>query len=112
MDEHAIPENMSDVRDRVVLMQARGFDVTEDDVIKEAIRAGFQDIVDERADGAYFTVRWDENSTELLVLGIDSELEGKAVPTEKIGSYTEKFKESPSDVWFALDAAVRKIIGR
>jgi len=112
MDEHTIPEDMNDVRDRVVLMQARGFDVSEDDVIKEAIRAGFQDIVDERADGAYFTVRWDEAFNELLVLGIDSELEGKATPTEKIGNYVEAFKQNSSDVWFALDAAVRKIIGR
>lgn len=112
MDEHMIPENMNDVRDRVVLMQARGFEVTEDDVIKEALRNGFQDIIDDRADGAYFTIRWDETFTELWVVGMDSELEGKATPNEKFGSFVTQFKENASDVWFALDAASRKIIGR
>lgn len=112
MDEHTIPENMSDVRDRVILMNARGFEVEEDDVIREAIRAGFQDIIDGRADGAYFTIRWDDTFTELLILGIDTELEGKAVPGEKFDSFVEQFKKNASDVWFALDAAARKAIGR
>ena len=112
MDEHTIPENMSDVRDRVILMQARGFDVTEDDVIREALRAGFQDIVDYRADGAYFTIRWDDTFTELWILGVDSEIEGKAVPGEKYNSFVEQFKNDASEVWFALDSAARKAIGR
>lgn len=112
MDEHAIPENMNDVRDRVILMNARGFEVTEEDVIREALRAGFQDIIDGRADGAYFTVSWDDAFTDLWVMGIDSELEGKAVPSEKYGNFVEQFKNNPSEVWFALDTASRKIIGR
>lgn len=112
MDEHSIPENMSDVRDRVILMNARGFEVTEDDVIRETLRAGFQDIIDGRADGAYFTIRWDDTFTELWILGIDTELEGKAVPGEKFDSFVEQFKINASEVWFALDSAARKAIGR
>lgn len=112
MDEHTIPENMSDVRDRVILMNARGFEVNEDDVIREALRAGFQDIIDGRADGAYFTIRWDDAFNELWIMGIDNDLEGKAVPSEKMGSFVEQFKINASEVWFALDTAARKAIGR
>ena len=61
MNEHSIPEDMTQVADRVALMAARGFPVNEDDVIKEALKLGFQDIVDERMEGNYYTVRWMKN---------------------------------------------------
>jgi hypothetical protein len=51
MDMQKIPEDMQDVRDRVALMAGRGFPVSEEDVIKEALKAGFQSIVDEKMDG-------------------------------------------------------------
>jgi hypothetical protein len=112
MDDAKIPEDMEQVRDRVAVMASRGFPVAEDDVIKEALKLGFQDIVDERMEGNYFTVRWDEDFRALQVYGLASAYEGEAKPEDDKPSYVEQFKMNAMDVWFQLDRAASKIIGR
>ncbi|SUP52397.1 Uncharacterised protein [Weissella viridescens] len=42
MAEPKIPQDMQEVKDQVILMNARGFEVSEDDVIREALKAGFK----------------------------------------------------------------------
>lgn len=112
VDEFKIPEDMEQVRDRVAVMAGRGFPVEEDDVIKEALKLGFQDIVDERMEGNYFTVRWDEDFRALQVYGLASAYEGEAKPEDDKPSYVEQFKKNAMDVWFQLDRAASQIIGR
>lgn len=112
MNEHSLPEDMTQVADRVALMAARGFPVSEDDVIKEALKLGFQDIVDERMEGNYYTVRWDEEFNALQVFGIENSFEGEAKPEEGKPSFIEQFKANSMNAWLALDRAASKIIGR
>ena len=112
MNEGSIPEDMTQVADRVALMAARGFPVSEDDVIKEALKLGFQDIIDERMEGNYFTVRWDEDFRALQVFGIGNAYEGEAKPEDEQPSYIDQFKANAMNVWLALDRAASKIIGR
>lgn len=112
MDMQKIPEDMQDVRARVALMAGRGFPVSEEDVIKEALKAGFQSIVDEKMDGNYYTVRWDESFNALQVFGMDNELIGSAVPKEGSASFIEQFEVNATNTWYALDKDALKIIGR
>lgn len=44
MNTQKIPEDMQDVRDRVDLMAGRGFTVSEEDVIKEALKKAFNQL--------------------------------------------------------------------
>ncbi|MBM7616900.1 hypothetical protein JOC36_000433 [Weissella uvarum] len=107
-----IPQDMQEVNDQVTLMQARGFDVTPEDVIQEALKLGFQSIVDDRLDGNYDTVRWDADLNALQLVGFDDELEGETKPAEGEPSFVEQFKENPSRLWFKLDNEAGRIIGR
>ncbi|SCB84839.1 hypothetical protein [Weissella bombi] len=112
MDVEKIPEDMQDVRDRVALMAGRGFTVSEEDVIKEALKAGFQSIVDEKMDGNYYTVRWDEKFNALQILGMDNELVGSAVPKEDGPDFIKQFEANATNTWYALDKEALKVIGR
>lgn len=112
MDTEKIPEDMQDVRDRVALMAGRGFTVSEEDVIKEALKAGFQSIVDEKMDGNYYTVRWDEKFNALQILGMDNELVGSAVPKEAGPDFIKQFEANATNTWYALDKEALKVIGR
>ena len=112
MNTEKIPEDMQDVRDRVSLMAGRGFTVSEEDVIKEALKAGFQSIVDEKMDGNYYTVRWDENFNALQILGMDNELVGSAVPKEGESDFIKQFETNATNTWYALDKAALKVVGR
>ena len=112
MDESRIPEDMAEVQERVAVMTERGFPVKVDDVIKESLKLGLQDIVDERMEGNYYTIRWDENYFGLQLFGIDNEVIGIVKPAEGKSDYVAQFKENAANVWFQLDTEVGKIIGR
>lgn len=112
MDTQKIPEDMQDVRDRVALMAGRGFTVSEEDVIKEALKLGFQSIVDEKMDDNYYTVRWDESFHDLQVLGIDNELVGSATPKDDGPDFIKQFEINATNTWFTLDKEALAIIGR
>ncbi|RRG18468.1 hypothetical protein D3P96_00320 [Weissella viridescens] len=112
MAEPKIPQDMQEVTDQVILMNARGFEVSEDDVIREALKAGFQAIVNDRMDGNYDTVRWDDDFSGLQIVGIDDSIEGEIQPADGEPSFIEQFKEDPNKVWFKLDNAAASIIGR
>ena len=112
MDDQKIPEDMTQVAERVALMTERGFPVAEEDVIKEALRAGFQSIVDERLDGNYYTVRWDEEFNALQMYDLDNAFVGEVKPDDGRPSYVDQFKQDAMGVWFTLDRAVGKVIGR
>ena len=112
MNTQKIPEDMQDVRDRVDLMAGRGFPVSEEDVIKEALKKGFQSIVDEKMDGNYYTVRWDEAFHDLQVLVIDNELVGSAKPKADGPDFIKQFKTNATNTWFVLDKDALAIIGR
>ncbi|MDR3190745.1 MAG: hypothetical protein LBT80_05990 [Lactobacillaceae bacterium] len=112
MDTNKIPETMEEVDAQVALMSERGFPVTQDDVIKEALKAGFQDIVDERMEGSYYSVRWDAEFKALEVYNFDTGLVGRAVPADGGADFIAQFKANAMGVWFTLDKEAGKIIGR
>ncbi|WP_057788775.1 hypothetical protein [Weissella minor] len=112
MADQKIPQDMQEVADQVTLMQARGFDVSETDVIREALKAGFQAIVDDRMDGNYDTVRWDDEFFALQIVSFGDELEGEAKPAEGEADFVEQFKVNANQVWFKLDNVAAKVIGR
>lgn len=112
MAEQKVPEDMQEVEDQVVLMRARGFEVSEDDVIREALKNGFQALVDDRLDGNYDTVRWDDDLKGLQIVSFDDTVEGEIRPAEDEASFIDQFKTDASKVWFKLDDAAGKIIGR
>ena len=87
-------------------------DESQEDVIKEALKKGFQSIVDEKMDGNYYTVRWDEAFHDLQVLGIDNELVGSAKPKADGPDFIKQFKINATNTWFVLDKDALAIIGR
>lgn len=105
-----LAETIDELRDQVIVMQAHGFDVTEDDLIKDTLKRGFQAIVDEQADGSYFTVRWDSDFHNLQVLNFDDSIMGEAKPNAK--DYMEQFKQDSDSVWDNLNDAAIAALGR
>ncbi|GAK30097.1 hypothetical protein WOSG25_011940 [Weissella oryzae SG25] len=112
MDESQIPEDMTAVAARVQMMTDRGFPVSTDDVIKETLKAGLQAIVDERMEGNYYYVRWDEKFWGLDVLDLVDELVGQVQPISEQDNFIDQFKENADQVWFYFDKAAGNFIGR
>lgn len=112
MDDSQIPEDMAAVAARVQLMTDRGFPVSTDDVIREALKAGLQAIVNERMEGNYYYVRWDEQFWGLDVLDLVDELVGQVQPKSKQSNFIEQFKADADQVWFDFDQTAGSFIGR
>ena len=110
MDNNKIPENLEEVQNQITLMKERGFEVSEDDVIRDSLLRGLQNLVDIRSDGHYYTVHWTpENSFEMR--GIGAVVEGHIEPkTDK--NFVEEFKENSPLLWDYLGNQAAKIIGR
>jgi len=111
-DLNKIPETMEEVQARVTAMTQAGFPVSEDDVIKEAIKNGFQSLMDERMEGHYYTIHWNSEFTALDVFGSAEEMVGSALPEKGQASWVDQFKANADFTWFNLDKAAGKLIGR
>ncbi|MCM0582008.1 hypothetical protein H9L19_03880 [Weissella diestrammenae] len=111
-DLNRIPESMTEVMDQVDQMTRAGFPVKVDDVVKEALKNGFQSLLDERMDGHYYSVHWDSAFEALDVFGSGEELVGQAKPAPDQDSWITQFKTNADVVWFNLDRAAGKLIGR
>ncbi|MFT8878649.1 MAG: hypothetical protein ABF913_03690 [Oenococcus sp.] len=109
MDENKVPATIEAVRDRVTLMNARGFKITEDEVIDQSIKEGLQAIVDELLDGDYFTIQL-INPRTFDILGLKGNLEGQIFA--KGSSFTQDFKNNADQVWDSLWDQADKIVGR
>lgn len=109
MDENKVPMTLEAVKDRVTLMDARGFKITEDEVIDQSIKEGLQAIVDELLDGEYFTVQL-VNPKTFDILGIKGDLEGKILA--KGSSFVQDFKDNADRLWDSLWSQADKIVGR
>ncbi|AVH75305.1 hypothetical protein [Weissella koreensis] len=107
-----IPETMEEVQTQVVMMQQTGFEVAEEDVIKESIKNGFQSLLDERMSGHYYTVHWNPAFTGLDVIGFGEEQIGLVEPVDNQLSWVEQFRANADAMWFNLDEAAGKLIGR
>ena len=113
MDDTKLPEDMEAVLERVDLMTKRGFPVSVDDVIKETLKAGVQSIVDERMEGNYYAVRWNDNFTAFdLFDSINNDAVGEIKAADANVDYIEQFKLNSEVLWFTLDQQIGKLLGR
>ncbi|MDI4584798.1 hypothetical protein FCS82_06990 [Oenococcus sp. UCMA 14587] len=109
MNEEKIPETIEDVKEHVVLMKSRGFLISEEQVISQAIKDGLQAIVNDLMDGEYFTVQL-INSKTFVILGISGEAEGKI--TAQGNSFNSDFKKNSDRLWDYFWDQAEKIVGR
>jgi hypothetical protein len=108
MDNGVVPETMAEVNDQVAMMKGRGFEIPVEEVIRETLKRGLQDMFDEKLDGNYFSVQWNEANFDIFGLGHSDE--GHIVP--KGESFVEDFKTNAANVWDYLDDESQKIVGR
>lgn len=104
-----IPQSMAEVQVQLAERRNNGEDITEEAVIRNAVRDILQALMDEALEGHYDDVKWDEKGQNLLVYDIMGKQVGKAVPVKD--NFIEEFKASPDNLMLHFDDVVTKIVG-
>lgn len=110
MDNNKIPENLEEVQNQITLMKERGFEVGVDDVIRNSLLSGLQNLIDIRTDGHYYTVHWTAENT-FEIRGIGSVIEGHIQPKSDL-NFVEEFKNNAPLLWDYLGDQISDIVGR
>ncbi|MDO4903193.1 MAG: hypothetical protein Q3959_02915 [Limosilactobacillus sp.] len=102
-----IPQSMDDVVMQVAQRKLHGEDVTEDEVIKNAVRDILQAFFDEALEGHYDDVKWDGD--KLRVTDFMGELVGTISPAGE--SFVADFRKNADDLTMRLEEQTAKLIG-
>ncbi|CAK8054824.1 hypothetical protein [Eupransor demetentiae] len=109
MDQLDVAEDLQTVKDQVAILTARGFDVTEDQVMADALQRGLQEMVDERLGAGYDTVKWSDKQ-ELQIWDMYNELVGTLSPQGD--SLLDDFRQNDDKIWDYFHEQLRRIVSR
>lgn len=102
-----IPQSMAEVQVQLMERRNHGEQVTEEEVIKSAVKDSLQALMDEALAGHYDDVKWDGQA--LAVYDIMGKKAGEVVPIKD--SFIQDFKTSPDNLILYFDDQVAKIVG-
>ncbi|MBS9335213.1 hypothetical protein LQZ24_03635 [Fructobacillus sp. M1-13] len=109
MDNLEVADDYQQVQDQLAILNARGEDVTEDQLIKRTLKRGLEEILDYRMDGTYYRVAWDE-AGNLSLTDVYGNKAGVITPIKN--SLIEDFKADDQGVWDHFNLAIMKSIAR
>lgn len=102
-----VPQSMEDVAMQLAQHQIRGEHVTEEEVIKNAVRDIFQAYFDDALEGRYNEVNWD--GQDLCVTDVMGESLGTVQPVSD--SFVKDFKQDPDALMDRLADITAKMVG-
>ena len=102
-----IPQSMDDVVMQVAQRKLNGDTITEDEVIKNAVRDILQAFFDEALEGHYDDVKWAGNDLE--VTDIMGKVVGKVAPKGK--DFIADFRANTDDLLLRFENETTKIVG-
>lgn len=102
-----IPQNMDDVVMQVAQRKLHGEEVTEDEVIKTAVRDILQALFDEALEGHYDDVKW--SGDDLEVTDFMGKLVGKVSPQGT--SFIADFRKNADELTLRLEDETTKLVG-
>ncbi|QBO36303.1 hypothetical protein EQG49_07425 [Periweissella cryptocerci] len=108
MDNGVIPQTMAEVNDQVAMLKGRGHEMPVEEVIRETIKRGLQEMFDEKLDGNYYSIQWTADNFDVFSLG--HEFEGSIVPNGE--SFVADFIANAATTWDYLDDQAQKLVGR
>lgn len=107
-----IPNDYPEVLTKLSWLQSNGYpNATEEDVLRDTIISGAQDLFDEALEDSYWTVLWDVEDEKLWVRGAMSERLGELVPRDGFKTFADDFKDNPYKFWENMGQQVRLIVG-
>ncbi|MCK8637938.1 hypothetical protein [Fructobacillus fructosus] len=109
MDKLDVADDYQQVKDQVAILNARGEQVTEDQVIKRTLKRSLEQILDYRMDGTFYTVAWDDQGN-LALTDVYGKPAGVIKPINE--SLIEDFKRDDQGVWDHFNLAIMKSIAR
>lgn len=109
MDNLEVADDYQQVKDQVAILNARGENVTEDQMIKRTLKRGLEEILDYRMDGSYYTVAWDDQGN-LVLTDVYNKPAGVIKPIKD--SLIEDFKRDDQGVWDHFNLFIMKSIAR
>lgn len=102
-----VPENMEEVAMKVARSKVRGEALTEEAVIKDAVKEILQGLMDEALDGHYDDVNWQAGT--LVVTDFMGQEEGRVVPVG--ASFVADFRDDADALVDRFVTAVTRIVG-
>ncbi|MDF7627598.1 hypothetical protein PUF88_06730 [Lactobacillaceae bacterium L1_55_11] len=109
MDSLDVAEDWQQVLDQVAILNARGHEISVDEVAALTLKRGLQEILDNRTDGTFYTVAWDSDGN-LVVYDIYRDPAATLHP--KGASLTQDFKDNAAGVWDYFNDQARALVGR
>lgn len=104
-----IPQNMAEVQVQLTERRNQGEQISEDTIIKNAVKDILQALMDEALEGHYDDVKWDADEHDLIICDIMGKPVGKASPAKE--SFIADFKADPDTLMLRFDDVVTKIVG-
>jgi hypothetical protein len=102
-----IPQSMAEVQVQLMERRNHGEQVTEEEIIKNAVKDSLQALMDEALAGHYDDVKWSDH--DLVVYDIMGKQVGKVTPMKD--NFIADFKASPDNLILYFDDQVAKIVG-
>ncbi|MFY1066643.1 hypothetical protein [Enterococcus sp. AD013-P3] len=97
-----VPANMTEIAEKIAYLEEKGKEVSEEEVIRQAVLDNGQQMLDGALEGPYWKLAWQDGDSKLAVFDImNKEVGAIASPS---GSFIDDFKQNtPNFVRFLAD---------
>ncbi len=103
-----VPENMYEVAEKLTYFKEKGTPITEEEIIRQAVRDNSQQILDGYLEGPYWKASWKTEDTTLAFFDImDNEV---GTIDSLSGSFIEDFRTSAPNLIRRLAEKIQKIV--
>lgn len=103
-----VPENMYEIEQKLNYLKEKGNNITEEDVIRQAVLDNSQQILDGDLEGPYWKVKWQPVDKTLAFFDIMNKEVGTVESLS--GSFVEDFRNSAPNVIRQLAEEIQKIV--
>ncbi|MFC4772560.1 hypothetical protein [Enterococcus hermanniensis] len=103
-----VPENMYEVEEKLNYFKEKGTPITEEEIIRQAVRDNSQQILDGYLEGPYWKASWKTEDTTLAFFDIMNNEVGTIDSLS--GSFIEDFRNSAPNLIRRLAEKIQKIV--
>ncbi|MDF7637207.1 hypothetical protein PT274_02860 [Leuconostocaceae bacterium ESL0958] len=110
LEQMEVADDYQTVKDQVAILNARGEEVSEDDVLRRTLKAGLEEILDYRLGGTYYKVLWNE-AGGLDLVDVYGERAGQINPLAG-QSLQDAFRADDQGVWDRFNDELKQLVSR
>lgn len=103
-----VPANMTEVAEKIAYLKSKGNDVTEAEVIRQAVLDNGQQMLDGALEGPYWKLKWQDGDSKLAVFDIMNKEVG--VVSSPSGSFSNDFRNNTPNFVRYLADHIQKIV--